>query len=180
MSKQNEKNLSPVMVNEKRVYTFGLFKGPKALKNILLKTAAENMKIVFYNSDDKYPVKGFRDIICRKNKTHGNLFFAINATKYGALVPKDATHMAVAVFGKSVIQKLYELKIPEPYSKIIVSLDEATSFVMTIRRSAKNIFVTFGDNNHRGAKANDERVNKKHEQINQKWIQLSRETVINE
>jgi len=171
MSEQQQEQ-SPLV---RKVYTFASIVGPKELWDKLAGPNANNAKIVFYNPQEKYPVKGFRTIVRRKNKSTGSVFYSMYATKYGAIVPRNTTHVAVAMFGKSKIEKLYEMELPRPYSKTTIKLGKDGTHVMSIRRSAKNVFITIGETNYRNINKNNRKVDAqivKHKDINEKWIQL--------
>jgi len=170
MSDQEQK--LPVV---RKVYTFASIVGPKEVWDRLTATKGENMKIVFYNPKDKYPVKGFRTIVRRQNRTTKGVFYGVLATKYGSIVPKEATHMAVAVFGQSKIEKVYEMEIPRPYSKTTIALGKDSQNVMSVRRSARNVFITIGEANYRYPKKDKKKDSikiVKHKAVNEKWIQL--------
>lgn len=161
MSDQEQK-LSVV----RKMYTFASVVGPKEVWDRLTATKGENMKIVFYNPNDKYPVKGFRTIVRRQNRKTRGFFYGILATKFGSTVPKDATHIAVAVFGQSKIEKLYEMEIPRPYSKTIIALGKDSQNVMAVRRSARNVFITIGEANYRYPNVK-KRFNEKKESVSE-------------
>jgi len=171
MSEQ-EQEQSPIV---RKVYTFASVVGPKELWDKLGNANANNAKIVFYNPQEQYPVKGFRTIVRRKNKSTGSVFYSMHATKYGAIVPGNTTHIAVAMFGKSKIEKLYEMELPRPYSKTTVKLGKDGVHVLSVRRSAKNVFITVGEANYNRVNKNSKKVDAeivKHKDINEKWIQL--------
>jgi len=58
----------------------------------------------------------------RKNSRTGSVFYGVLATKYGSIVLKDTTHLAVAIFGQSKMEKINEMEIPRPYSKTTIAL----------------------------------------------------------
>jgi len=168
----SEQEQAPVV---RKLYTFASIVGPKELWDRLTATKGENMKIVFYNPNDKYPVKSFCTIVRRKNSKTGSVFYGVHATKYGSIVPKDTTHMAVAVFGQSKIEKIYEMELPRPYSKTTIALGKDSKNVMSVRRSARNVFITIGETDYRYAKKNKKKTEiqvVKYKTINEKWIQL--------
>lgn len=162
MTKKNEKQTF------RKTYTYAKFTAPKEVKTKFLAAKVENLNIVYFNPNDKFPVKGFSKVVLRNNKKTGSPFYGIYASKYGAKVPQDATHMAVAVFGRSKIERLYTMEIPAPLSKVIVEFGEGTNFIMLIRRSNKNIFISLGDT----LQKKDKSESKLHKELNEKWIQL--------
>lgn len=165
MTKENKNNKKKVPIKS---YSYAKLVSSTQIKESLIASNIDNLNLVFFNPDHEYPVKGFSKVIVCKNKKTGSIFYGVRATKYGLRVPKEATQMALAVFGKKKIDRLYTMDIPVPLSKTIVQLNNSDEFQMIIRRSNNNVFVSIGDT-YKQKNIPKER----HKEINTKWIQLS-------
>lgn len=152
----------------RKMYTYATFSESKEVIDKFLSADIAKVHIVFFNSEEKFPVKGFCKIVPRKNKKTGALFYGIKSGKYGARVPKDATQMALAIFGKSKIERLYTMDIPRPLSKTVIDFGKDSTHAMHVRRSNQNLFFVIGETKFKESKANK----KIHKDINEKWVQL--------
>jgi len=137
MSKKKTDQTKPTAV-----YSYATFDGPKELREKIKNLDAKNFHVVFYNPNEEVQVKSFSRIEPCKSK-NGKPFYGMKASRYGAKVPANATHMSIAIFGGEKIERLYDMTIPAPHSKIIVNF--GSNFIMTVRRSNTNIFVALGD-----------------------------------
>jgi hypothetical protein len=155
-------------VTFRKVYTYATYVAGKEVEKKFFAADINNVHIVFFNPEDRFPVKGFNKIVERKNKKSHEIFYGMRASKYGTVVPKSATHMALAVFGKRKIERLYTMEIPRPLSKTVVSFGKDSEYSMHVRRSNSNVFVAIG----KGPSRSTSRKTEARNDINEKWVQL--------
>lgn len=152
----------------RKMYTYATFIAPKEVEDKFLSADINKVHIVFFNPEEKFPVKGFYKIVARKNNKSGADFYGMKSGKYGARVPKDATHMALAIFGKRKIERLYTMDLPRPLSRTIVEFGKDSTYVMHVRRSNQNLFLIIGQSKVKAVNTDK----KLHKDINEKWVQL--------
>lgn len=155
------------------VYSYATIEEDEAIGHKLISYPIANLKLVFFNaSQSEKPVKGFYDMITRTNKKFGNEFRTVRAGKYGMRVPSDTTHVSIAGFGASKINKIYTFELLQPHSKILVNF--GSKYRVVIRRSRTNLHLAFGKiiEDTKSKKAKKNKAPTRLDSANRKWTQL--------